>query len=144
MFNIADGGFTELHTLWLNEEKVRESLLLMVLPHFYCKFLFKLISSLYYISVKVSCFSRVQRPPTHADHALAWSSTHHTMFNLFRGHLRFFGHILCQGRPRPHRTVTFCGGFLVVCESGFRYKEFQLSMHDTVMPCLAIGLIVGI
>ena len=21
MFNIADGGFTELHTLWLNEEK---------------------------------------------------------------------------------------------------------------------------
>jgi chromodomain-helicase-DNA-binding protein 4 len=22
MFNIADGGFTELHTLWLNEEKV--------------------------------------------------------------------------------------------------------------------------
>lgn len=21
MFNIADGGFTELHTLWINEEK---------------------------------------------------------------------------------------------------------------------------
>ena len=21
MFNIADGGFTELHTLWLNEER---------------------------------------------------------------------------------------------------------------------------
>ena len=21
MFNIADGGFTELHTLWVNEEK---------------------------------------------------------------------------------------------------------------------------
>ena len=25
MFNIADGGFTELHTLWQNEEKARRS-----------------------------------------------------------------------------------------------------------------------
>ena len=25
MFNIADGGFTELHTLWQNEEKALKS-----------------------------------------------------------------------------------------------------------------------
>lgn len=31
MFNIADGGFTELHTLWLNEEKVLYKFLLQYL-----------------------------------------------------------------------------------------------------------------